>query len=356
MQVAVIGAGINGLCIGWELAQAGHKVTIFERDTVMAHTSSASSKLLHGGLRYLENGEFRLVREALLERRAWFDAAPELAKPMQLTLPVYHGARRSKHLIGLGLFLYDLLALGSGLPSHSWLSRKAAIAQDPGLNQSGLLGAYQFWDGQMDDRKLGFWVAEQARISGVSIKEDSAVVEIDTIGNVKLADGELQSFDQVINAAGPWANTLLQASGITSQYELDLVRGSHIILKRPTPVAYLLEMPGERRVFFVLPWQGDTLVGTTEVRQSELGLTRPSEEEVAYLLKAYNAYNDQPASLSDISETFAGLRPLIKSAANPNRATREYALEKNHRLITVFGGKWTTARALARKVKKLLEK
>ena len=144
MRVAVVGAGINGLCIGWELARAGHCVTIYERDAAVAHTSSASSKLLHGGLRYIENGEFRLVREALLERRAWFDDAPDLAKPLQLTLPVYRGARRSKWLIRLGLFIYDLLGYGSGLPGHCWLSREAVVARDATLNQEGLLGAFQF--------------------------------------------------------------------------------------------------------------------------------------------------------------------------------------------------------------------
>jgi glycerol-3-phosphate dehydrogenase len=355
MRVAVVGAGINGLCIGWELARAGHCVTIYERDSAVAHTSSASSKLLHGGLRYIENGEFRLVREALLERRAWFDDAPDLAKPLQLTLPVYRGARRSKWLIRLGLFIYDLLGYGSGLPGHCWLSREAVVARDATLNQEGLLGAFQFWDGQMDDRKLGLWAAMHARLAGATINEGIAVSTLDVNGTVKLANGMSRNFDQVINAAGPWAKSLLQQSGLTSRYSLDLVRGSHIVLNRSMQVAYLMEVRGERRVFFVLPWQGGTLVGTTEVRQAQPDRVQPSAGEIEYLLRAYNTYFTVPATNADIREVFAGVRPLVKSSEDANLATREYALEKSQRLVTVFGGKWTTARALARKVHKLVE-
>lgn len=126
----------------------------------MAHTSRASTKLLHCGLRYLENGEFRLVREALLERRAWFADAPQHARPLQLTLPVYRSARRPSWLVGVGLGLYDLLATGSGLPRHSWQSRAVTIEKNSNLKAAGLLGSFIFWDGQMDDLQLGLWVIQ----------------------------------------------------------------------------------------------------------------------------------------------------------------------------------------------------
>jgi glycerol-3-phosphate dehydrogenase len=355
LRVAVIGAGINGICIGWELAQAGHAVTVFEKDQAMAHTSSASSKLLHGGLRYLENGEFRLVRESLLERRAWFEAAPTLAKPLRLTLPIYRQGQRGKWLYALGLTLYDALARGSQLPRHNWLNREQTIEQDPWLNSAGLIGAYQFWDGQMDDRQLGLWALQQAGLAGLRLREHQPVARLDNQGNLLLQNGNRHCFDYIINAAGPWAHQLLMRSAIPTQHALDLIRGSHLVLDRPTHAAYLLEVPSDRRIFFVLPWQGHTLVGTTEVRQAEPEPAEPYSGEIAYLLDAYNAYFQPQATKADILATFAALRPLIKSAANPGKATREYALERNEWLITVFGGKWTTARALARKVRHLME-
>lgn len=355
MRIAVVGAGINGVCIAWELARAGHEVSVFERDQAMAHTSSASTKLLHGGLRYLENGEFRLVRESLLERRAWFEDAPEFAKPLRLLLPIYKNARRPPWVVSIGLHLYDLLALGSGLPRHTRLTREDVLAESPELKSTDLLGAFAFWDGQMDDRQLGLWAVEQATQAGVTFLGNTQVATVGTAGSVTLSDGTAYAYDTVINAAGPWAANLLEQSQIGSKHTLDLVRGSHLILNRPTKSAHLLEVPGEQRIFFVLPWKGKTLVGTTEERQTHAMPVVTSASEMTYLLNAYNQFFVNPAGQNDVIESFAGLRPLIKSAANPSRATREYVLERANKLITVFGGKWTTSRALARNVRQLAE-
>lgn len=152
----------------------------------------------------------------------------------------------------------------------------------------------------------------------------------------------------VVNAAGPWALRLLQESGIDSPYELDLVRGSHLLLEQPCKQAYLLEAPNDRRIFFVLPWQGNTLVGTTEVRQAFNEPITCSTEEQSYLMNAWAHYfrGTQPK----VIDTFAGLRPLLRTAQDPTKATREYAIHRTNKLVTVFGGKWTTALALANKV------
>lgn len=347
MKIGVVGGGINGLCCAWELARQGHAVRLFERDRLMQATSRATSKLLHGGLRYIENGEFRLVREALHERDAWLRRAPELARPLRLVVPQYAGGRRGRLTIGLGLWIYDRLAGDSALPGHRHLHAPELLRRLPGLRSEGLQGGYEFSDAQMDDYRLGLWVAEQARQAGVRIGEGEEVIRCDEEGGAYTAAGE-HRFDRVLNVAGPWAGALLQRSGLAAPVRLDLVRGSHLILERACEQALLLEVPGEKRIFFVLPWQGHTLVGTTEVRQRLDEAISPSVEEEHYLLRAYGHYF--PAETPEIAGRFAGVRPLLGGAANPSDASREYVIHRSGRLITVFGGKWTTAMALARRV------
>jgi glycerol-3-phosphate dehydrogenase len=348
MNIAVIGGGINGLCCAWRMARGGHRVSLYERSGIMRATSSASSKLLHGGLRYLENREFGLVKEALRERSAWLERVPGLAHPVSLVIPVYRQGRRRRFTIGIGLFIYDFLASESALPKSRRLPRQAVVERSPGLETEGLVGGYEFFDGQMDDYQLGLWVADQAGKSGVSIFENAEVVRVDPQGTIILDDGDARQFDRVCNVTGPWAARLLRASGIASPLELDLVRGSHLILSVPCPQAMLLEVPGERRILFVLPWKGKTLLGTTEVRQSLDDPIECSAEERSYLLAVFRHY--WPDAEFDVEQQFSGLRPLIRGHQDPNRTTREYAVTRQGNLISVFGGKWTTAMSLAEKV------
>jgi len=348
MDIGIVGGGINGLCCAWELVKQGHQVQLYERDRLMNATSRASSKLLHGGLRYLENREFRLVCEALRERDAWIRRVPELAKPLRLVMPIYRGSRRPSWMISAALFIYDRLAGKSILPKARRLSAGKILRRDPDLDSQGLVGGLEFSDGRMDDYALGLWVAEQARSLGAIVAENSEVETIDGDGCITTAYGETRRYDRVLNIAGPWAHRLLDKSGIRIPYRLDLVRGSHLVLAKPCSQAYLLEVPNERRIFFVLLWKGGTLLGTTEVRQT---LDEPivcSQEEQTYLTSAYRHYftNGNP----EILESFAGLRPLIYGAQDPSKATREYAIHRTGKLVTVLGGKWTTAMALARKV------
>jgi glycerol-3-phosphate dehydrogenase len=348
MEIGIIGGGINGLCCAWQLAKQGHQVQLYERDTLMNATSRASSKLLHGGLRYLENREFRLVREALRERDAWIKRAPHLAQPLRLVMPVYQQSCRPRWMIALGMFLYDHLVGNSLLPKAKRLSAQELLRRDPTLKCDGLLCGYEFSDGQMDDRALGLWVAEEAKQTGVNITEKIAVTAITPDGLITTAKGETHRYDRLINVAGPWAQHLLKQSGLDSPYQLDLVRGSHLILNQPCSQSYLLEAPNDRRIFFILPWHGNTLVGTTEVRQLLEEKIECSKEEQKYLLNALDYYF--PGNPASILDTFAGLRPLLRSAQDPSKATREYAIHRTGNLLSVFGGKWTTAMALANKV------
>jgi len=251
-------------------------------------------------------------------------------------------------MLALGLFLYDHLASTSQLPKAKSLSAQELVRRDPHLKSVRLQGGYEFSDGQMDDQALGLWVAEQVRQAGVNIAEHTEVTVLTQDGQVTTANGAMHAHDRLINVAGPWAQRLLQASALDSPYQLDLVRGSHLILAYPCKQAYLLEVPNDRRIFFVLPWQGNTLIGTTEVRQTLNEPIACSPEEQSYLLNAWSQYF--PDLQPNVIGTFAGLRPLLRSAQDPSKATREYAIHRTGKLVTVLGGKWTTAMALADKV------
>lgn len=349
MRIAIVGGGINGLCVAWQLASDGHLVSLYEKGAIMRETSAASTKLLHGGLRYLEHGSFRLVKEALSERAWWLSNVPHIAHPIELFLPIYH-RRRSRALIKSGLLLYDLLAGRKNIASHSWCNLSQTRKENPQLNPANLHGGYRFYDGQMDDYALGLWVAEQARTAGAKILENTAVNKITINGEVQFETGKTLQFDRVINITGPWVGQLLNNSNIHSEYKLDLVRGSHLLLQGQLSRGYFLEHPVDQRMFFVLPYQGQILLGTTEIRQTIDELNHCSVQERNYLLDAYNAYFSEPIGAQNIISEFSGLRPLLRSAVDPGKASREYAIERNNVLINVWGGKWTTTRALARKV------
>ena len=348
MKIAVVGGGINGLCSAWALAEQEHSVTLFEKEKIMGQTSAASSKLLHGGLRYLEHFEFRLVKEALTERRWWLDNVKHLTRRLPIIYPIYQNTR-PRWKIKIGLLFYDFLAGKKGIGRHRWLTKKQIKRCSPSLKQQGLTGAYLFFDGQMDDKALGLWVADKCSQLNVTIKENSPVTQININGQVT-SDGQIQKFDRVINVAGPWSNQLLEQSGLSNNVSLDLVRGSHLIFNQKILYGHMLEVPEESRVFFVLPYQKQTLLGTTEVRQD---ISQPiicSEEERDYLLAGYNHYFEPIKTPVDIVMEYAGLRPLLHTSESASENSREYHLSWQNNLLTVTGGKWTTARSLGKAV------
>jgi glycerol-3-phosphate dehydrogenase len=331
----------------WTLADGGHDVEVFERGSIMGETSSASTKLLHGGLRYLEQWRLGLVREALVEREWWLAAAPHLARRLEFILPVYEDSPRPKLKLRAGLALYDLFARGS--PRHRWLDRNRVVRKTPQLETRSLLGGFIFHDGQMNDRALGVWAAERASAAGARFHEHTPVDSVSDAAQV-FVSGEVLKFDFVVNAAGPWAAELLATSGLPSRYQLDLVRGSHLLLDGRLDCAVVMQVRHDRRICFALPYEGLTLLGTTEVRQGLSDPIKCTDSEAEYLLAVYNDYFMTRKTARDITASFAGLRPLVRSGDDATHTSRECAIEVNRRLVTIFGGKWTSARALARKV------
>ncbi|HJT17762.1 MAG TPA: glycerol-3-phosphate dehydrogenase/oxidase [Thermoanaerobaculia bacterium] len=353
MKIAVIGGGINGAGVTWELARKGYEVTLFERGRCGAQTSSATTKMIHGGLRYLEGLHFALVRESLRDRAWLLKNLPELVRPMEILLPIYKDSPRSRLEIKIGLILYDLLAGRANIHRHQSRSAEELASMAP-LVRDDLRGGFSYWDAQVDDGALVRTVVASAKRDGATIREMTAVVSLKKEGNewsVGTQRGESR-FDMVINAAGPWMNELLRANKIRSRYRLSLVRGSHLVLKRRVSEAgMLLQSIGDRRVFFVLPWKATTLVGTTEVVQrGSLDDVHASDKEIHYLITRFNRYLREPIDKDDIESTFAGVRPLVGRRSNPSAIGREYRIQRRGNMINIFGGKMTTFMSLSRKV------
>ena len=353
-NIAVIGGGINGSGIAWELARRGYAVVLYEKGTCGAQTSSATTKMIHGGLRYLERMHVGLVRESLRERTWLLRQLPELVKPLEIMLPVYADSPRSRMVIRSGLLLYDALAGRDPLNQHRSLSADEIAARAP-VTREGLRGGFSYWDAQVDDFALVRAVVRSAARDGVEVREQTRVDALRRDGRhwiVRTNLGDERRYDLIVNAAGPWMNELLRANGIRARYVLSLVRGSHLVLtRRVSDSGLLLQSTSDRRVFFVLPWKETTLVGTTEVAQREsLDHVHASDEEIDYLLARYNRYFRAPLSRRDVASTFAGVRPLVGRATNPSAIGRESRVVRQDNVVNVFGGKLTTFMALARKV------
>jgi glycerol-3-phosphate dehydrogenase len=353
MKIAVIGGGINGAGIAWELARKGYGVVLFEQGEFGAQTSAATTKLIHGGLRYLEGLHIGLVREALRERGWLLEHLPELVRRLEILLPVYTGGPRSRFEIRAGLVLYDLLAGRQNIERHRALTPAQILERAP-LLAEGLRGGFTYWDAQVDDAQLVRTVIASAVADGAVARERTRVEALERDGDawrIRTAAGE-ERFDLVVNAAGPWMNELLERNGIRTRYRLMLVRGSHLVLeRRVSDAGVLLQSPDDGRVFFVLPWKETTLVGTTEVEQKEpLDDVHATDAEIDYLLVRFNRYFRDRITRQDVAATFAGVRPLVGYGRNASAVGREYRVTRSGNLINVFGGKMTTFMALARRV------
>ena len=358
-DLLIIGGGINGTAIAREAALGGRSVLLVEKDDLAAHTSSASTKLIHGGLRYLEHYKFRLVREALLERTLLMRAAPHLIEPMAFVLP-QAGASRPWIMVRAGLLLYDLLAGRSPLPWARRLKRADSLFQEP-LSRKG--SGFVYWDCKVDDSRLTILNAVDAARHGADIRTGTALVSARRTGaawEATLSDGTVVQARAIANAAGPWVSEAITRCSSASKAGAKLVKGSHIVVPRlyAGDHAYFLQQP-DGRIVFVAPWAGaTTMIGTTDEAVDEPDDATITAEERAYLIAAANPHFDQQIADADIVHVWSGIRPLYNDGASAAKdVTRDYVLEMDREgppLLSVFGGKITTARQLAEKAVAIL--
>ena len=354
-DVLVVGGGINGAGIARDAAGRGLCVVLCEKDDLGAHTSSASSKLIHGGLRYLEHYAFGLVRKALIEREVLLRSAPHIMWPLRFVMPHDRG-QRPAWMIRLGLYLYDSLARREFLPGSQVLSLRSHPAGRP-LKRDFTRG-FAYSDGWVDDARLVVLAAIDAGERG------ARVLTRTRCGNLRRgaghwratlthADGKVSEVTArcLVNAAGPWAGML---AGLPHAQTLRLIKGSHIVVPRlfEHPFAYIFQHP-DGRIVFAIPYEGKfTLIGTTDLDfKGDLDQVAISKEEVAYLCQLSNRYFEHAISPADVVWSYAGVRPIVQDGeSQAAAATRDFRLEHNTEgapVLTVLGGKITTFRKLA---------
>ena len=358
-DVLVLGGGITGCAVAREAALRGLQVVLAEAEDLASGTSSASTKLLHGGLRYLEYGWFSMVRESLREREITARLAPHLARPLPLVVPAWTGRRPGRLTLRAGVLLYDLLAGPHPLGRGRLLSPSGVRALLPELATDGLRGGVAFSDRRTDDARLTVEIARAAAALGADVRVGARAVALlrrgGRIGGATLADAQTGEQTDVVarfvvNATGPWADRVRALGGLEGAL-LAPSRGTHLVLDRPMsdPGVMLLGERRGRRIF-VLPWRGRTLVGTTDLPDpSSPETVAPTGEEVHSLLGEVAAHFPQWKTGPDaVLAAFAGLRPLLRSAAQATLdAPRDHVAVEEQGLWTLVGGKLTTWRAMA---------
>lgn len=361
-DLLIIGGGINGCAVAWTAARLGYDVALVEKNDFGCGVTSRSTRLIHGGLRYLESFQFRLVRESLHDRDVWLDEFPGLVKPLEFLVPVYKTDSRPAWYINIGLHMYSWMTPNRDLRAHRKLSAKQVKSWEPGVDQEGLRAGLVYFDGQCPfPERVSLEMALDAERRGALVRNHAAVeeflVEKGAVVGARLSDGEELRAKLTINAAGAWIDDV---RGLLPKQEpnplLTLLNGAHIFVKpfpgSPSHAIYH-EARADQRPFFIVPWRGLCMIGTTETKyDGDPGDVAPLDSEIEYLLREVNWMLPE-ANLreDDIVFSYAGPRPLLRSSGNMNSASRDHQTYDHGKeeglpgLLTMVGGKLTTAPA-----------
>ena len=358
----IIGGGINGAGLARDAAGRGLSVCLADKGEIGGATSSWSTKLIHGGLRYLENYEFKLVRESLKERETIYKIARPISKPIPFIIP-YVDKIRPAWLIKMGLFLYDNLGGKTIIPKSNTLDISKKL---PNILKKKYKTGFQYFDVQIDDKKLTKLNIKSAKKYKAKVLEYNKVKKAEIDGNewvIHLQKGDRIKSKILINASGPWINeTLKKNIKIKSKNKIRLVKGSHIITKKlyDKDIAFTFQNT-DKRIIFVIPYKKKfSLIGTTEVEVKSPENKGISKKEIQYLIHSVNNYLEKQISTKDIVDSYSGIRPLIEDFNQASQVTRDYIFDlniiKKLPLLSIYGGKLTSYRKLAENVLLDLEK
>jgi glycerol-3-phosphate dehydrogenase len=369
-DLVVIGGGATGLGVAVDAAARGLSVALLEAEDFAKGTSSRATKLVHGGVRYLAQGNLSLVREALRERTILMRNAPHLVQPLPFLLPVYgtRGRWLDRWFYGAGLQLYDLLAGAAAYGRTEYCDARTALERAQGLQPDGLVGALRYWDGQFDDARLAVALARTAIARGATVLNHCAAVELlhegGRMAGVVAEDRETGQrlavrSRCVVNATGVWVDAVRRMDHAASGQLVAPSQGVHIMVDRDFlsgSHAILVPRTRDGRVLFAVPWLGKTILGTTDTPRSDLAAEpEPFREEIDFILGEAARYLARAPTRADIRSVWVGLRPLVRRADEDRQQTKALSREHTVRversgLVTVTGGKWTTYRAMAEDV------
>ncbi|HEU0028248.1 MAG TPA: glycerol-3-phosphate dehydrogenase/oxidase [Ktedonobacterales bacterium] len=380
----VIGGGVTGLGVALDAAARGYRVALVEKGDFASGTSSKSTKLVHGGIRYLPQFDFGLVHEALVERGILIQNAPYLVRPLAFVLPLYDTSRKPLGIpivpprgIGLGLMLsaglwmYDLLAGRRGIDRHQRISLEQAQALTPLLKTDGLKETFVYWDAQTNDTRLVVSILRTAAQLGASLANYAEVIGFEkrdgrlTGARVRntLTGGELTiRARHIVNAAGIFAERVAMLSGDESKAAVAPSKGIHLVVDRDrvgvSDTGIVLPETEDGRILFVIPWGDRAVIGTTDTGSGDLDHPEASIEDIDYLLRHVNHYLSVTLTHDDLISVFAGYRPLVRSRAKPsaNLSRTHVVLEEDNGMVTIIGGKLTTYRRMAQDTVDVLAK
>jgi glycerol-3-phosphate dehydrogenase len=368
-DLCIIGGGATGAGCALDAALRGLKVCLIEKEDFAAQTSSKSTKLIHGGVRYLEQAvkqlsreQFHMVRKALRERKTLLRNAPHLTRPLPLLTPCHNWFEGVYYSIGLKM--YDWLAGSRNLSPSRWLSKKKVLELIPQLQTQGLHSAVMYYDGQLDDARFCLALIRSAAREGAVVLNHTEALDFGRSKFGKLKSVEVRDrlsgktyeiqAKVFVNATGPFADHIREMANPKMRPRMRVSRGSHIVLKKshlPGDTAILVPKTDDGRVLFLIPWQEQVLVGTTDLEDQLSETPMPTEDETKYLISYVNRYLSTPITEADVRAGFTGQRPLIEAifAKDTKSLVRDHEVEQDDKskLISILGGKWTTYRLMA---------
>ena len=345
-KIGIVGGGITGLISAYFLSQEGYEVDLYEKKMLLSETSSKTTKLIHGGIRYLENLQFHEVKNGINDRKWWLENFPNETKLQEIIILSKRKFSSEILKFFIGIKVYEAFAGRQNIKTGRLYNQKDLLSF--GI-KNNISAGISFFDGLMQE-SVGQEIIKRCKRNGVNFYENSEIKSIRPEGYI-----EEKQYKKIIIATGPWISAFLKQNKIESNKTIDYIKGIHLVINRVIKKGFMFRDQKKHRYIFAIPYQGNLLLGTTEQRVSTPEDKQILDSEVNYLLESINVYIDRPVSKDEIIGSYAGVRPLIKSKAQDfHSSSRDFYIQKDQNLLSLFGGKWTTAPSIARNIVRIV--